>query len=251
MLKYYNYYEKSYEKFTPDWFTKDNSKEIDKFLTQNSESIIDFIDKYVEQFDLGHRAFYDKNVLILGCGFGGLAIHLANQQANITAIDVSTLAIMGAKEIATNKGLSIDYKVLDVCNGSLSDKFDFIIDDHLYHCLATAEDRVSYLKFVKFHLKDETSLFFLETMAYQDQIQTPVGYNFDENNILWKEVEPDKEIMIRRISPSIDIEKEIKNSGLSINYLYFHSELAFQVFSEYEGYPFQYLPRTIRLTAKK
>jgi 2-polyprenyl-3-methyl-5-hydroxy-6-metoxy-1,4-benzoquinol methylase len=249
MLKYYNYYDKSYEKFTPEWFSEDNSKTVSQYLKENSESMIDFIQKYQDQFNLDHREFYDKNVLILGCGLGGLAIHMANKQSNVVGVDVSKLAIMGAKQISKTKGLSIEYKICDICTDDIEGKFDYIIDDHLLHCLTTDDDRASYFKFVKNHLKDDTGLFILETMTGHGQFQTPVGYNFDENNILWKSVD-DSNIMIRKISDSIDIENEFKNANLNINYLYYHSELAFQVFSEYSDYPFKYLPRTIRITAK-
>jgi 2-polyprenyl-3-methyl-5-hydroxy-6-metoxy-1,4-benzoquinol methylase len=249
MLKYYNYYEKSYEKFTPDWFSENNLKSVNQYLKENSESVIGFINKYIEQFNLDHREFYDKNVLILGCGLGGLSLHMAAQQANVVGIDVSKLAIMGARQIAQSKSLSIEYKVVDICIDEIEGEFDYIIDDHLLHCLTTKEDRSQYFKFVQDHLK-ESGLYMLETMAYQAQFQTPVGYTFDENNILWKSVDS-KDIMIRKVLDSIDIENEIKESDLNINYLYYHSELAFQVFSEYDDYPFKYLPRTIRLTAKK
>jgi 2-polyprenyl-3-methyl-5-hydroxy-6-metoxy-1,4-benzoquinol methylase len=249
MLKYYNYYEKSYEKFTPDWFSEENSKSVNQYLKENSESIINFLTKYSDQFNLDHREFYDKNVLVLGCGLGGLAVHMARQNSNVTGIDVSELAIMGARQIADLKGLSIDYKVIDICMDDIDGEYDYIIDDHLLHCLTTIEDRKKYFEFVKNHLKKESGVFMLETMSYQSQFQTPVGYTFDEDNILWKSVNSE-EIMIRKVLDSIEIENEIKDSGLNINYLYYHSELAFQVFSEYDDYPFQYLPRTIRLTAR-
>ena len=178
MLKYYNYYEKSYEKFTPDWFLPENAKEVDSFLEKNSESVIDFIEKYQDQFGLGSQMFFGKKVLVLGCGFGGLATYLAKCSADVTAIDVSSLAIMGAKEIAQNKGLSIDYKVIDIClkdsSKQITTQFDYIIDDHLFHCLTTQQDRSHYLEFVKDKLSDENSLFMLETMAYHDHIQTPL-----------------------------------------------------------------------------
>ena len=84
-------------------------------------------------------------------------------------------------------------------------------------------------------------------MAFHTGIQVPLEYRFDEDHILWKEIN-DKEIMIRKISPSLELEEELKSSGFSINYLYYHSELSFCAFSEYKDYPFQFLPKTIRLT---
>jgi hypothetical protein len=85
-------------------------------------------------------------------------------------------------------------------------------------------------------------------MAFHSGIQVPVNYRFDEDHVLWKDIQ-DTEIMVRKIAPSVEIEDEIKISGLQINYLYYHSELSFSAFSEYDDYPFQFLPKTIRLTA--
>lgn len=249
MQKYYHYYEKSYEKFTPDWFDADNLKIINNYLTQNTESIKKFLKSYLDQFDLSEEIFRDKNVLILGCGLGGLSLYFARIGSIVTGIDVSKLAIMGAKQIAEIKNSHINYQVCDICSDDLDNEFDFIIDDHLYHCLTTEEDRKNYLKFVQKHLKSDGQ-FFMESMSYHNDIQTPVGYSFDENNILWKDLD-NSEVMIRKIATSIEIENEVKQSGLSINYLYYHSELAFDVFTDYTDYPFQFLPRTLRLIARK
>jgi len=249
MQKYYHHYEKSYEKFTPDWFDAENLKVINNFLNENTESLKKFIHSYLDQFELSTQIFNQKKVLIVGCGLGGLSLYFEKLGAIVTAIDVSRLAIMGAKQIAGLKNADINYQVLDICQGELDDKFDFIIDDHLYHCLTTQTDRDSYLSFVQSHLEPDGQ-FFMESMSYHNEIQTPVGYSFDENNILWKDIDGD-EIMIRKIATSLDIEEEVKRSSLAINYLYYHSELAFDVFSDYKNYPFQFLPRTLRLIAKR
>lgn len=254
MQKYYHYYDDAYRKFTPDWFDETNLGSIKTFLSQNSESLISFIESYADQFNWPKDFFKGKNVLVTGCGFGGLCQYLITQGAFVTGFDVSNLAIMGAKEIDTliNGVPCVDYKNIDLTHSNLdqyNNQFDFIIDDHLLHCLASNEDRLSYMNNLS-SLVTQDGLIFIESMAFHSDIKFPINYSFDEDHILYKNIN-DKDIMIRKISPSIEIENEIKNSNLFINYLYFHSELSFQAFSEYEDYPHEHLPKTIRLTCKK
>lgn len=247
MEKYYQSYNISYEKFTPDWFDADNQKVVDKFLFENSESMIIFIENYFAQFNLSKQSLYGKKVLVTGCGFGGLCHYFAKHGAEVVGIDVSPLAIMGAKEIAKNKEMYIDYIAADLCSiEKLNQQFDFIVDDHLLHCLTTTQDRKHYLDLMKNSLAKD-GIFLLETMVFHGRIQTPIGFYFDEDNVLWQELENSNEVMIRKIAPSIEIEQEVIASGLKINYLYYHAELAFQVFPGFNDYPFEYLPRTVRL----
>ena len=250
MEKYYHSYNISYEKFTPDWFDADNQPVVDKFLFENAESMITFAESYFTQFGINLESLRGKEILVAGCGFGGLCHYFAKLGAEVTGIDVSGLAIMGAKEIAQNKGLYINYKTLDVCNDVIDQKFDYIFDDHLLHCLTTVPDRNTYLQFIKDHLNPD-GLFLLETMTIHSRFQTPIEFSFDESYILWQQnLESGTGSMIRKISPAIDIENEVISSGLKINYLYYHAELAFQVFPDYPDYPFEYLPRTLRITAQ-
>jgi hypothetical protein len=44
------------------------------------------------------------------------------------------------------------------------------------------------------------------------------------------------------------IEEEFKKAGMKINYLFFHNELSFNVFDDYQNYPLEFLPKTIRMS---
>ncbi len=242
MQKYYHFYEKSYENFTPDWFSENNIEKIELFLKENTESIKKFIESYERQFDWGSDSLRGKEVLVAGCGFGGLCFYLESRGAIVTGVDVSKLAISGAIEIKKLLNKHVNFKCMDLTEHSNLEKYDLIFDDHLLHCLTTKDDRLSYLAHLKKKLKPD-GLIFIESMAFHSSLQVPADYNFDEENILWR-----KDLMVRKIAESIEIEQEVKESDLFINYLFFHSELCFQAFPEYKDYPAHFLPKTIRLT---
>jgi 2-polyprenyl-3-methyl-5-hydroxy-6-metoxy-1,4-benzoquinol methylase len=241
-------YEKSYQGFTPEWLA--NKSEVSRYLATNSEALIKFYEDYASQFNFPSNGYDGLKILDLGCGLGGLSIYFANKGASVTGVDISSLAIGCAHEIAQDRGLDIHYQHMDITNyDGVIGKFDLVMDSHLLHCITDIQKRQRYWQFVKKHLKTN-GLFLLETMCYQDELEIPVGYRFDEDCILWQESENDAEYPIRKLLPSIEIEAEIKASGLEINYLYYHAELAFDVFTEYQNYPHKHLPKTLRVAGK-
>ena len=247
MNNYAKNFNQAYEKFTPAWLS--DTHKVDQYIETNSQTLIEFYEDYSKQFNFPQKDYSKLRVLDLGSGLGGVSQYFARKGAKVVGVDVSHLAIMAAQQIASERELDIEYKVLDLSKSSEDlGKFDLIIDSHLYHCLITDEDRSSYLSFVKNHLETD-GLFLMETMVFQKQFRTPVGYSMDENFILYKEFS-EGERAIRRVIPGMELEKEFKNAGLNIHYLYFHAELSFEVFDDYEGYPHQNLPQTARLAAK-
>jgi SAM-dependent methyltransferase len=241
--KYYEYANDSYKLFTPDFL---ESKKLDIYLESNRESLVDFLEKYQEQF-----GSFDKSAQILeaGCGLGGLSFYLSKMGFYTHGVDQSKLAISMAREINKNKSLYAKFTGQDLCNSEASEQFDIVVDSHLLHCLVDKNDRESYLAFVKNSLTDD-GLFFLETMCYQAKIQIPIGYEFDASFKLYKEI-GDEKIPYRKIIDSIELEQELKSMGFKIKYLYYHNELSFDVFSEYKDLNAESLPKTIRLVASK
>ena len=240
-----NLYNKAYEKYTPEWF--EDKPRVNQFLYENNRTLIEYFDQFFDQFikDRGLRL----KILDIGCGFGGLSLHLSKLGHDVLGIDISNLAIQGAKEIASYKGLlgnGLRFEVLDITKSTvLDEKFDIIIDSHLLHCLTQSSERDAYFEFIKNHLNTDGK-YLLESMTFQKGLRTPIEYTFGEDYVLYRN-EESGDLPLRIIKSSIDLENEIKNHGLKINYLYFHSELSFQVFPEEPDFPHQHLPHTLRV----
>lgn len=244
-------YNESYKKFTPDWFQVENTKAIDEYLKENNESLISFYETFLAQFPSHIPAASELKVLDLGCGLGGLSFYFAKKGAKVTGIDISSLAIAGAKQLAKNKNIRVDFRVLDLGQEQKWDeKFDLIFDSHLLHCLTNKEQRSHYYNFIANALTKEGH-FLCETMAQSSHLRIPVGYHLDENFVLSKEMGDDQLSPIRKIVDVKDIEDEIALSNLKIHTLYYHSELAFALFDEYPVQDHQYLPKTLRFSCQK
>jgi SAM-dependent methyltransferase len=87
----------------------------------------------VEVLDEGVRG---PKVLDVGCGAGDLAIALARRGYEVTAIDISRVAIDMARAKAADEGLTVHFKVQDATDLSLpSAPFDSVFDSGLLHSL--------------------------------------------------------------------------------------------------------------------
>lgn len=246
-IHYHEIYNKAYAKLTPEWLL--NQSQVEAYLERNRHTLAEFFEDYCSQFNFPGRPYAELRILDLGCGLGGMSFYFAEKGAKVVGVDVSSLALTSAKELARQKGLEVNFVCLDLSlpQDALG-KFDLVFDSHLLHCLTNEEHRKNYFEFVQKNLAPN-GLFLLETMVFQKYLRTPVGYSMDENFVLWKESKEGEEHPYRKIQPGIDLEKQVK-AFLNINYLYFHAELSFEVFSEYEGYPHQNLPQTARLAGR-
>ena len=133
--KYYEAYDKRYKQVHDkglSWSTNNNTKIVE-----------DMIDKYNLE---------KESILEIGCGEGRDARYLLNKNYDVLATDVSQEAIDYCKR---NDAIHEDnYKVLDVLNNNLQDKYGFIYSIACLHMLVLDEDRNNFYKFIFNHLED-------------------------------------------------------------------------------------------------
>jgi SAM-dependent methyltransferase len=96
---------------------------------------------------LAEAAILPCRALELGCGTGASAVWLAQRGFDVTALDLSTLAIDRARQKAHAAGERVNFLVADVFNPptELIGPFDFFFDRGCYH-VVRREDVTAYLE---------------------------------------------------------------------------------------------------------
>jgi SAM-dependent methyltransferase len=86
-------------------------------------------------------------MLELGCGTGTNAVWLAQQGFDVTACDISPLAIEQARRSADSAGVTVRFLVADVLHppAELSGPLDFLFDRGCYHAVRR-DDVAGYLQ---------------------------------------------------------------------------------------------------------
>lgn len=71
----------------------------------------------------------------LGCGTGTNSVYLAQQDFDVTALDVSTIAIDMARQKAAAANVHVNFLVADLIHFDLDfEPFDFLFDRGCFHC---------------------------------------------------------------------------------------------------------------------
>lgn len=118
--------------------------EWEKFYRETPEDRIPWmmfeLDPYVER-SLTQLNLNAGKVLEVGTGSGIQAIELAKRGFQVTATDISHVAVSLARNNAKEKGVKIDFKQDDLLNSQLNGEFDLILDRGCFHCFHTEQIR--------------------------------------------------------------------------------------------------------------
>ena len=168
-------------------------------------------------------------VLDLGSGSGSQSFYLSKKGFSCTAVDISQTAINIGKKLSKELDLDIEYLCEDVCALNLNRKFDIITDSCVLHCIVTDEDRKSFYRSVRSHMKED-GRFFIYTMIRHENhnpfkdldyvlldddgvLWSKGSENFDIN---WTEINGEKYFPHRRLYTAEQQRSEILGNGFQI-----------------------------------
>ena len=115
----------------------------------------------------------NPTALELGTGVGPGALFLAEQGYQVTGYDLIPEAIHAAREIATARGLSIQYEVMDVTQiPHDGDQLDLIIDSFCINHIVFPEERRAVFESVKVRLKPR-GYYLVSSSVYEPSRHTP------------------------------------------------------------------------------
>jgi SAM-dependent methyltransferase len=122
-----------------DWMYSDRPQA--PFIVQNElpdENLVEFIE------NTDYRQ--PQHALELGCGEGRNAIYMARKNVEVTAIDISQVAINNANVIASKHNVKVDFIADDIFKAQMDkDHYQFVYDSGCFHHLAPHR-RLSYLE---------------------------------------------------------------------------------------------------------
>ena len=105
---------------------------------------------------VAERPIYRCKALEIGCGTGSNAVWLAQQNFQVTATDVSVLAIKEAKKRASDSRVKCRFVVADFLNDKIPDApFGFVFDRGCFHSFDSDKERKKFAKNVAFCLEDD------------------------------------------------------------------------------------------------
>jgi len=167
------------KEFHNEAFATNKRKRVKKYYKTTDRSKQFYRDKI-------HDNVTGKKVLEYGCGPGSQAFSLAKAGADVTAIDISDVAIDQTKEEADQQGVEIECYVMDAENLTFDDKsFDRVCGSGILHHL----DLDRCYKELRRVLKPGGSGIFFEPMGYNPVINlyrnmTPDLRTDDEHPLL-------------------------------------------------------------------
>jgi SAM-dependent methyltransferase len=124
-----------------DGFYTDRSRPVPFFVAKPDENLVTYIDRGLIR---------PGRVLDLGCGPGRNALYLASLGFDVTAVDLSPVAITWAEDRARETGATVRFRCADAFATAETDpvaSYDLIYDSGCFHHLPPHR-RISYLALV-------------------------------------------------------------------------------------------------------
>ncbi len=240
-----SYYDESYKSEQLKFLTSEFADQ----LKAEAKSLYQYVIESKNRF-FPSKDWSDVSILEVGSGRGAASLLLSSLGAKVSLLDFSETALDQAKSLFQFEGVPVKTYLGDVTHPDLrlDEKFDLILDSHLLHCITMDPDRSSFYRFILDHLKTD-GIFVSETMVHRKKIYIPDGFMFDEQNILWQMFA--KWTPVRRILDSLDLEKELTNSGFKIIYFYYYGQYGFVPHKNFLDLPAEILPAAVRMVVQK
>ncbi len=146
-----------------DWSTPDTAREI------------------LDYFDLLLRRAYvsGTELLELGCGTGTLSFPLARRGFQVTALDISPVAIAAARRRARTAEQRVAFRVHDIRHPlpALAGRYSVVVDSLILHYITTAADRLAALRFAASAVRADGAVIVMTICG--DPRWIPPGSQFD------------------------------------------------------------------------
>jgi len=172
------------------WTNEHTSKKMLEYHLNESVDVSSRNKRFIEQsveWIVSHFGV-DKNTKIadFGCGPGLYTTRLAERGAIVTGIDFSENSIKYAKQVAAEKGLSIDYVLTNYLNYETTNQFDLITMIMCDFSVLSPEQRKTMLLKFKSLLKPEGSVL-LDVYSLNNfcQREESATYELNQLNGFW------------------------------------------------------------------
>jgi len=141
----------------------------------------DTVSEVMDHFDLllKHADVSGTRLLELGCGTGTLSFPLASRGFQVTAIDISRVAIAEARRRARRAGERVSFRVHDIRQplGALAGQYSVAVDSLVLHYITAVADRLAALRFAESAVRPDGVVVIITTCGAPRWI--PPGSWFD------------------------------------------------------------------------
>ena len=143
-----------------------------------SPGLVDFLSSSSNKMPLGRA-------IVPGCGRGHDARALAMAGWNVTGLDIAPSSIPMAQQLATDKGLDIDFLLGDFLSKKPAIQFDLIFE-HTLFCAINPNRRRDYVKAIQQWLKPNGHYLAVNYIITDDDEEPPFSTSAEELDIKFR-----------------------------------------------------------------